>query len=336
MTPWILRAEMRSNRNPSTPPLPGYCSIFLVALLASSLHASPRMTTYTYKRVGDLEIKADVVTPEGFKGPRPVLVWLHGGALMGGRRQSIEKQPLRTAMLADGGVVVSIDYRLAPETKLPQIIADVEDAFRWIREQGPSLFNADPGRIIVAGSSAGGYLTLTMGYRLKPRPLALISFWGYGDLIGDWYSKPSSFARHREVMLSKDEAYAQAAGAPVANATDRRLRGEWGFYQYCRREGIWPQEATGWNPRSEPEKFYPYMPLKNITPDYPPTLLVHGLKDTDVPVENALLMDAELGRNGVEHWLITDPDADHSSNWSEIAAAKIQRAAIEFIRLHLR
>ena len=50
-------------------------------------------------------------------------------------------------MLGYGYAIVSIDYRLAPETKLPGIIDDLRDAFRWVREQGPSRFGIDPERI---------------------------------------------------------------------------------------------------------------------------------------------------------------------------------------------
>ena len=50
-------------------------------------------------------------------------------------------------LIEAGFAVVSIDYRLAPETKLPAIIEDVEAAFDWIRGQGPDLFRADPDRL---------------------------------------------------------------------------------------------------------------------------------------------------------------------------------------------
>ena len=49
-----------------------------------------------------------------------------------------------SACRANSHILVSIDYRLAPETQLPEVIADVEDAFRWIRKEGPKLFGADP------------------------------------------------------------------------------------------------------------------------------------------------------------------------------------------------
>jgi len=307
----------------------------VAAVLQGIASAATGPETFVYKRVGDLEIKADVYRPEGVGGSRPVLVWIHGGALMSGRRESVDGHPLKEAVLARGGVVVSIDYRLAPETKLPEIIGDVEDAFRWLRERGPELFAADPGRIVVAGSSAGGYLALVSGYRVHPRPRAVVSYWGYGDLIGDWYSKPSTHARHRRNFLSRDEAYALVSGPPVSNASDRPGQGGAKFYEYCRQQGIWPREVSGgWDPVADAEKYFPFMPLKNVTKDFPPTLLMHGIKDTDVPVENSVMMAAALKEHGIEHKLITDPDADHGSNWSEEARAAIHRAAIEFVVTH--
>ena len=78
-------------------------------------------------------------------------------------------------MLEAGHVLISLDYRLAPETQLAEIVHDVEDAFDWIRRNGPRLFKIDPTRIAVAGGSAGGYLTLTSGFRVRPRPAVLLS-----------------------------------------------------------------------------------------------------------------------------------------------------------------
>jgi acetyl esterase/lipase len=140
--------------------------------------------THVYKTVGTLPIKVDVYRAND-SVRRPVVVWIHGGALINGHREQIPAR-LKDALLAAGHILVSIDYRLAPETKLPGIIEDVEDTFRWISEQGPRLFHADAGRIAVIGGSAGGYLTLVTGCRVRPRPVALVALWGYGDLVGPW------------------------------------------------------------------------------------------------------------------------------------------------------
>ncbi len=322
---------------------PLFCSavcilLNLVGVLEMRAIADP--VTYTYKQVDGLEIRADVFSPVGFTGPRPVMVWLHGGALMSGFRQStqhIKTYPIRNAMLEAGCVVVSFDYRLAPETKLPEIIGDLEDAFKWLREKGSELFNADINRIAVAGSSAGGYLTQTMGYRLNPRPQVLVSMWGDGDLIGEWYSKPSPHERHyRKGRYSHQVARGYVSGPPVANKYERPGVGGGKFYEYCRQQGIWPYEVSGWDVNTEPEKFYPYMPLKNVSADYPPTLLIHGEKDTDVPFEQSVMMAEEFKKHGVEYRFISDPDADHGSYWSPEAKAKIEQAAVEFMLEYLQ
>ena len=47
----------------------------------------------------------------------------------------------------EGFALVSFDYRLAPEVKLPAIVDDVEDALRWLRGKGPELLHIDPDRV---------------------------------------------------------------------------------------------------------------------------------------------------------------------------------------------
>lgn len=291
------------------------------------------VATYTYKRVGDLEIRADVHgAPAPGEARRPALLWIHGGALiMGGRATPL---PFAEAMSAAHYLVVSIDYRLAPETRLPGIVEDVEDAYRWIREQGPGLFGADPDRIAIAGGSAGGYLALTMGFRAHPRPVAVVSFWGYGDLVGPWLSEPSSNPRHLTIRTTREKAFLQVSGPPIANDADRRGSGAM-FYQYCRQQGLWPWAVSGWDPRREPEKFHPYMALRNVTPDFPPTLLIHGERDTDVPHEQSVMMAAELRRNGVEHAFISVPGAEHGlagADPRDVASA--YQSAFAFLREH--
>lgn len=295
--------------------------------------AEPKLETHTYKKVGDLAIKADVYSYQDAT-PRPVLVWLHGGALIMGHRESVD-QRLKEICAENGYIVVSLDYRLAPETQLPEIIGDVEDAFRWIREKGPVLFHADPDRIAVAGGSAGGYLTLTTGFRVEPRPVALVSFWGYGDLVGPWYREPSPHARHHKSKLSREEAYQQVSGPPISDARERKGDGG-GFYQFCRQQGLWPKAVSGWDAKGEPEKFFPFMAVKNVTADYPPTLLIHGEKDTDVPYEQSVMMAAELEKHGIEHRLISVPEGEHGLPGIDLGVIDgIYRDVASFLKKHL-
>src|SRR4051812_21106411 len=86
--------------------------------------------TYTYKTVGDLQVQADVYRPDNDR-LRPVVVWLHGGALLMGSRSGVPRDLLALCQ-SEGYVLVSFDYRLAPQAKLPAIIDDLRDAFRWL------------------------------------------------------------------------------------------------------------------------------------------------------------------------------------------------------------
>ena len=132
------------------------------ALPRTCVAEPPAPTTYTYKVAGGCEIKADVFG--GAAGARkPALVWIHGGALILGSRKSLGS-PFPSKLLDSGYAIVSIDYRLAPETKLPDIIKDVQDAWRWVRQEGSQRLGIDPDRIATAGASAGGYLTLMTGF----------------------------------------------------------------------------------------------------------------------------------------------------------------------------
>lgn len=282
--------------------------------------------TFTYKTVDGLAIRADVHRADQ-GGPRPVVLSIHGGALMAGHRQAIDGR-LQTLLLEAGHAIVSIDYRLAPETRLPAIIQDVEDAYAWIVQDGPRLFDADASRIAVTGGSAGGYLTLVTGYRCRPRPVALVSFYGYGDLVGPWYSAASPYPRHHTLGMSDDEARALEGGPAVAD--DRERQGDiQAYYQRCRQRGTWPRAVSGWDPHSRAEAFHPYMPSVNVDTDYPPTLLIHGTADTDVPYEQSVIMARALGKCGVEHTLCTIDGGEHGLGGGpedQVAAAYCEAA----------
>jgi acetyl esterase/lipase len=291
-----------------------------------------RLMTFAYKRVGKLDIQTDVYRPAS-DAPCPVLLWIHGGALIMGDRGGVDRR-LRSPFLKAGYAIVSIDYRLAPETKLPQIIEDLRDAYTWLHDRGPKLFGVDTSRIAVAGGSAGGYLTLMTGFCVKPRPAALVSLWGYGDIAGDWYIKPSEFYR-KQSLVPKDEAWKGVSGPPVTS----RARGDKGpgrFYLYCRQQGLWTTNVAGIDPRTQDAALTPYCPARNVTPQYPPTILIHGTRDTDVPFEQSVEMDKELTRTGVEHTLIAIPNAGHGVGDGEpqlVASAFNQ--AFEFVERHM-
>jgi acetyl esterase/lipase len=291
--------------------------------------------TYTFKTVGEVKIEADVYRAGDTK-TRPVVVWLHGGALIVGSRNSVPKQLLDLCR-SEGFALVSLDYRLAPEVKLPAIIEDVQDAFRWLREEGPKLLHIDPDRMVVTGGSAGGYLTLMTGHCVKPRPQALVAYWGYGDVDGAWYTKPSEHYR-KQALVSKEEAY-KGVGGKVLTGTEggaeQKARGR--FYLYLRQNGLWTREVTGFDPDKEGKKLDPYCPVRNVTAEYPPTLLIHGTEDTDVPYELSAAMAKELARHKVPHEFITVTGAGHGlAGGDRKLVSDANEKALAFIRRHLK
>ena len=110
--------------------------------------------------------------------------------------------------------------------------------------------------------------------------------------------------------MSREEAFGQVSGAPVSDSRERKGNGG-AFYQFCRQQGLWPKAVSGWDPHTEADKFARFMPIKNVTAEYPPTILIHGDRDTDVPYEQSVLMAAEFKKHGVTHELITIAGAEH-------------------------
>jgi acetyl esterase/lipase len=222
-----------------------------------------------------------------------------------------------TRYLAAGYVVVAIDHRLAPESKLPVIAQDVVDAYMWICTQGPNLFPIDPTRIAIVGHSSGGYLALLMGGVLlrqgAPRPKALVSFYGFGDLTGDWTTLPNG-TFHPRPLISRTAALATVGTTELADGgliySDE---GRPKFFHYCKQYGCWTYEATGLNPRDVANRpaLAEWEPLEQVTDAFPPTMLIHGAQDKDVPVEQSILMAKELKRMNVTATLVTNTEWEH-------------------------
>jgi len=276
--------------------------------------------TYIYKIVDKHEIKADVHKIPN-KDIQPVIIWIHGGALIFGAREGINIEFL-DKWIENGYTVVSIDYRLAPETKLESIIEDIKDAYYWVRNQGPDLLNIDPDRIAVAGGSAGGYLTLMTGFSVNPPPKALVSFYGYGNITGPWYSKPDPFYSQKPEVTA-EEAFNVVGDTITTNAGQFSIDGRYKFYLYCRQKGIWPNEVGGHNPASEEHWFRRFEPLQNVSINYPPTILLHGEMDTDVPFEQSRLMAKELERHHVDFEFVHNSEWDHAFDYKGLNDGKL-------------
>lgn len=292
---------------------------------------TPVSESFVYKTAGGLRLEGWAHYTSG-GGPRPALLWLHGGALIFGSRNGLRPEQLRR-YLAAGYAVVSVDYRLAPQAKLPEIGEDVQDAYRWLLQEGPRRFPIARERIGVVGHSAGGYLALLLGCHARPAPRAVVSFYGYGDITGEWYTTPSA---HYCGEPPVSEAQAQHVRDRPLGSADGGGDG-WPYYLYLRQRGLWPLEVSGHDPRHEPAWFDYYCPLRQVRPGHPPTLLLHGDQDTDVPYGQAVAMAQALARQGVEQQLLTLPGRGHAfdNDTSPGALAAVFDDVIAFLNGHL-
>lgn len=250
--------------------------------------------------------------------------------MISGDRTHLKPQELRRYLSA-GYAVVSPDYRLAPETTLDGILEDVQDAYQWMRKHGPDLLGIDPDRTAMVGHSAGGYLSLMAGVRLRPGPQALVAFYGYGDITGPWANQPDPFY-NTQPAISREEAYRAVYGPVISTApASERKR----FYHYCRQQGIWATAVVGHNPTIDPTDRARYNPRDGISHDYPPTLLLHGDQDTDVPHEQSVRMARELARRGVDHRFVSLSGAPHGFDKPEFAEQPTVVKALEVVQQFL-
>jgi len=97
-------------------------------------------------------------------GPRPLLLWLHGGGFVAGSVVDLDRACSGLARKA-GRIVVSLEYRLAPEHPYPAALFDAYDAMCWLAANGWVL--GGDGRLAAGGQSAGG--ALVAGAALKAR-----------------------------------------------------------------------------------------------------------------------------------------------------------------------
>lgn len=135
--------------------------------------ASPRrygvrmIRNVPYRPTGRRAHLLDVYRPKA-SGPRPVVLYVHGGAFS---MLSKDTHRLMAMLLASRGYVVfNINYRLGPKHRYPCPLEDAAAALAWVHEHAGE-HGGDPSRIVLAGESAGGNLVTALAYcATHPRP----------------------------------------------------------------------------------------------------------------------------------------------------------------------
>ncbi len=98
-----------------------------------------------------------VYLPTAPADPLGVIIWNHGGGWVIGNVEGFDLVARELCEVARH-VVVSVDYRLAPEHPFPAPVDDAEAALRWVAGEGVARYGIDPARIVIGGDSAGGQI----------------------------------------------------------------------------------------------------------------------------------------------------------------------------------
>lgn len=109
----------------------------------------------------DTRGKLDLYVPKG-DGPKPVLMFMHGGGLTGGSKDEYLFQVIAETFAARGIAVANVEYRLSPKVSFPAYIEDIASAFHWLKQRADQ-YGADPKNIFISGHSAGAYLSAMVG-----------------------------------------------------------------------------------------------------------------------------------------------------------------------------
>ena len=217
-----------------------------------------------FARPGGRPLRLDAYLPtEPASEPRPAIVQVHGGGWIVGSR-SEQGIPLLNHLAQHGWVGFNVDYRLSPQATYPDHVVDVKAAIAWVREHAGE-FGADPDFICITGGSAGGHLCA----------LAALT-------AGDRSLQPGF----------EDADTCVAAAVPF-----------YGVYDLTDAEGVYYSELLEWvleqlvfkrSLEEDPELFRSASPTWRVHAGAPPFCVLHGDRDTLVPVADARRFVAEL------------------------------------------
>jgi acetyl esterase/lipase len=220
-----------------------------------------RVSNLQYVDDGNRRHRLDVYRGDHIAAGAPVLLQIHGGAWVVGRKDQ-QGLPLMYHLAAHGWVCVAINYRLSPRATWPDELVDCKRALAWVRAN-IARYGGDPEFLVVTGGSAGGHLTALMGLTANDPEFqpgfedvdtsvrAMIPFYG----VFDW------------------------TGAVLRND---------GLRELLERRVVKRTLAES------PDVYRSASPIFRVRPDAPPALVVHGDLDTLAPVDQARAFVAAL------------------------------------------
>jgi acetyl esterase/lipase len=247
--------------------------------------------------------KLDIYVPKSDK-PLPLVIWVHGGGWTGGSKEGGPALKL----LDKGYAVAAINYRFSQHAVFPAQIEDCQSAVRFLRANAKQ-YNLNPDAFGAWGASAGGHLVALMGTAGDEKSFEKIGKVKEGSAkvqaVCDWFG-PIDFVVMSEKASSdalKDPGknpLAKLIGGPVLENKEKALRAS---------------------------------PLKYLSKDSAPFLIMHGDKDPLVPVGQSELFHEALKKAGVESTLLVAKGAGHDGR---VAEGENGKKIVEFFDKHLK
>jgi acetyl esterase len=200
----------------------------------------------------------DLHVPDG-PGPFPAAILIHGGGFDQGSK-STNVRPLFQPLSDAGFAWFSIDYRLAPQAKFPQVNDDVNHAIEWVKAHAAE-YHVDPSKIALIGESAGGFMVNYAGTHETPatRVAAVVDFYGPSD-----YGKLAQMRRDHPEQFDIKTANRHAANGG-------------GIHFF----GVDQLDDNGM------KKLTAMAPIRAVHKGMPPFLIIHGTKDDQVSFEQS-------------------------------------------------
>ncbi len=292
-------------------------TFFIVAALAPARAAGPavRIIPDVAFLAADRAEKLDLYLPgERVKGERaPAVVWIHGGGFLGGTKNEARAKSICTTLAQAGYIATSIDYKLG-DRAWPQNLRDCKDAVRFLRARTAD-YAIDPGRIAVAGGSAGGTLALLVAFtsgRMELEP-------------EDQYPGISSGVRCVIDMYG------------ITNLLTRQVTDSQG--RPTGRQSGPPNRAFGATSTDDPV-LRAASPVTYVAKDSPPVLILHGRADTTVDHAQSEELAGALKQSNVEHELIFLDGIGHTFDFETWKKKPLPRdlrpVVLEFLAQHMK
>ena len=248
---------------------------------------------------GEKELRLDLYRPRAPTRSAPALVFIHGGSWRGGNRSVYRSYGMDFA--SRGYIVASVSYRLSHESHFPGAVEDVKCAIRWLRKNA-DVHHIDPDKIAVIGGSAGGHLALMAAYTSE-----IEEFEGTGG---------------NAEISSRVQAVINLYG-PTDLTTESA------------REQSAVVDFLGKSYEESPNSYLQASPVFHVTPDDPPTLILHGSLDDVVPIEQADMLASKLKEAGVPYLFDRLPGWPHTMDLSQVVNDRCQWFMDRFLKRYL-